>query len=375
MSEVVSHKCPNCGSALNFSAKDGAIKCNSCGTKYTAEEMRKYQEQLESSPENAEAMRMMEENKDRQDDFSWNNPQREEVSADGMRTCRCESCGGSIISPPEVAATNCPYCGNPALIVESLGGYLKPDVVIPFKIEKPQAKAGLAKFLRKRFLVPAAFRTSKKIDSIAGVYVPFWLFDSEINAEAEFRATRVRSYRSGDYRVTETSHYRVYRNADMAFQKVPVDASIKMDDDYMDSIEPFNYDDMVPFDGLYLAGYHADKYTVSSDQAILRANERIRNSAINQLKNTITGYNSVTPTRSTVVAQGKGNILYAMLPVWTLGTTYKGNTYNFAMNGQTGRFAGQVPVSVARCLILWLCITLGLMALFFAIVYFFGLTF
>lgn len=375
MSEIVSHKCPNCGSALNYSAQDGAIKCISCGSVYSAEEMRKYQEQLESVSDEEQAKRLMEQNKDREDRFSWNDQQREEISADGMRTCRCESCGGSIISPPEVAATNCPYCGNPALIVESLGGYLKPDLVIPFKIEKAQARAGLERFLKNKFLVPVEFRTSKKIDSIAGIYVPFWLFDSAINADAEFHATRVRTYRSGDYRITETSHYMVYRNADMAFEKVPVDASIKMDDDYMDSIEPYRYDEMKSFDGLYLAGYHADKYTVSSEQAILRANDRIRNSAIAQLRNTVIGYNTVTPVRSTVVAEGKGDISYAMMPVWTLGTTYKGKIYNFAMNGQTGRFVGKVPVSFMRCLVLWLCITLGLMALFVAIVYFFGIVF
>ena len=173
------------------------------------------------------------------------------------------------------------------------------------------------------------------------------LFDCDADANIRYRATRVRSWRSGDYRYTETSHYLIVRDGSIEFEKVPVDGSEKMPDELSEAIEPYNYSGCVNFNTAYLAGYMADKYDVSAEQSRSRANERIRNSIQQEFRNTVMGYATVIPEKTDIRLK-HGKIRYALLPVWMLNTTYKGKVYRFAMNGQTGKFVGNLPADMGK---------------------------
>ena len=135
----------------------------------------------------------------------------------------------------------------------------------------------------------------------------------------------------------------VIREGSLGFDNVPVDGSTKMDDALMESIEPFNFAEAVDFRTAYLSGYLADRYDVSSEDSKPRANERIKRSTENAFASTVTGYSTVTPESSSV-RFNHGRVKYAFYPVWLLNTTWKGKKYYFAMNGQTGRFVGDLPV-------------------------------
>ena len=125
------------------------------------------------------------------------------------------------------------------------------------------------------------------------MYVPFWLFDSAVKAHAGFQATRVRVYETSDERVTETSYYDCERSGTMAFARIPVDGSEKMDDTYMESIEPFDYTGMVPFSSAFLTGFLADKYDVDAEASVPRADKRVEHSAVGVLEESVTGYDTV----------------------------------------------------------------------------------
>lgn len=361
MSNVISHKCPNCGSALNYSAQDQAIKCVSCSSVFTEEEMQRYTQMLEDYKNDGS-----EKNPQRNSEISWDASSTEEMDMSGQKSYRCESCGGSIIVDENMAATKCPYCDNPALFPEQLSGVLKPDVIIPFAIQKSEMAARLKKFLSKKFLVPKVFRDHHRIEQSTGVYVPFWLYDAKVSAHIVYHAEKVRSYRSGDYRVTETQHYRCIRGGNLDFENIPSDASKSMDDAHMDSIEPFDFKGLKAFDGMYMAGFAADKYTVSSEECLPRVNRRIENSCENELGRTVTGYSSFRAVNTNIHNREKGAIKYAMMPVWTMPTRYKGKVYEFVMNGQTGKVVGKVPISLARCAVFWGVLTaIGTAILFF----------
>lgn len=337
MSEVVSHKCMNCGSALRFSVGDQALKCVSCDSVFTQEEVERYSkmiEEYEANPGKSE--------------IRWDVPS-EQMGLDDKSGYRCESCGGSIIVDKSVAATKCPYCENPALLAQNLSGMLKPDVIIPFAVKREEMKERLKNFLKGKFLVPRRFRDNHRIEQSSGVYVPFWLFDVAVDARVVFDATRSRSYTSGDYRITETSHYKCYRRADFDFENIPADASEAMKDEYMDSIEPFHMKDTVPFDGMYMVGFMADKYTVESKDCVNRINTRVENTCISELKDTVKGYDTCVANSSTINNRKDGRVKYAMMPVWIMATRYKGKVYEFVMNGQTGKVVGTVPISLGRC--------------------------
>ena len=158
-------------------------------------------------------------------------------------------------------------------------------------------------------------------------------------ADAEDKAVIVNS----DYNYTETSYYMVHRGGSVGFEHVPVDGSSKMADDLMESIEPYNFDDAVDFQTAYLAGFLADKYDVTAEQSIDRANERVKRSTEETFAQTVKNYTTVRTENSSVQFRG-GKAKYALYPVWLLNTTWNGNKYTFAMNGQTGKFVGDLPV-------------------------------
>ena len=122
-----------------------------------------------------------------------------------------------------------------------------------------------------------------------------------------------------------------------------MDGSTKMDDTLMESIEPFDFSQAVEFQTAYLSGYLADKYDVDSEQSVARANERIKRSSEEAFESTVNGYASVTPVASNINLQN-GVAKYALYPVWLLNTSWNGQKYTFAMNGQTGKFVGDLPL-------------------------------
>ena len=179
-----------------------------------------------------------------------------------------------------------------------------------------------------------------------------------------YRATRVRGWSDSKYNYTETCFYAIIRSGTLTFERVPVDGSSKMPDDLMESIEPFDFSQAVPFQTAYMAGYMADKYDVTAEDSINRANERVKVSTEDSFRNTVSGYAAVTAEASGIQLS-KGISKYALYPVWLLNTTWNGVKYTFAMNGQTGKFVGNLPVDKGKAVKMGFALT----GLFAVIVY------
>jgi len=232
------------------------------------------------------------------------------------------------------------------VMMGQLSGVLRPDYVIPFQLDKEAAKAGLMKHLQGKRLLPKVFKDQNHIDEIKGVYVPFWLFNSDADADLRYKGTRVRSWSDSRYIYTETSYFSIHRAGSIGFERIPVDGSSKIDDALMESLEPFDFSQAVDFQTAYLAGYLADKYDVTADQSIERANARVRTSTEQTFRQTVTGYSTVIPEHSSIRLHNS-SAKYALYPVWLLTTSWQGKQYLFAMNGQTGKFVGDLPCDKA----------------------------
>ena len=333
MPTLQEYKCPCCGGAIEFDSSLQKMKCPYCDTEFDMETLASYDAGL----------------KDEQDSMEWETSaggEWQDGEANGLRSYICRSCGGEIVGDANTAATSCPFCGNPVVMMGQFSGALRPDFVIPFKLDKNAAKAGLQKHLTGKRLLPKIFKDQNHIDEIKGVYVPFWLFDTDADARVRYRTTKLRCWSDSEYNYTETSHFLVHRGGSVGFEHVPVDGSSRMADDLMESIEPYDFSDAVGFQTAYLAGYFADKYDVGADESIERANERVKKSAEEAFASTVEGYDTVTAESSSVQLHG-GKAKYALYPVWILNTTWKGQKYTFAMNGQTGKFVGDLPVDKA----------------------------
>lgn len=354
MSVLQEYKCPCCGGAIEFDSKSQKMKCPYCGTEFDVETLKSYDDSLKS---------------DAEDNMQWETSaggEWQSGEADGLKTYVCKSCGGEIVGDENTAATSCPFCGNPVVMMGQFSGALKPDIIIPFKLDKKAAKEGLQKHLSGKRLLPKVFKNQNHIDEIKGVYIPFWLFGADVSARVRYRATIVRTWDDEDYDYTETNYYDVHRGGFVGFDNVPVDGSSKTPDDLMESIEPFNVSEAVDFQTAYLAGYLADKYDVTAEESINRANERIKRSTEEAFASTVQGYNSVTSESSNIFLQN-GKAKYALYPVWLLNTTWNGNKYTFAMNGQTGKFVGNLPVDKKAAAKWFAGLTVGVSTLMYVI--------
>ena len=339
----VAYKCPNCSAPLNFKPGTQKITCEYCGTELEAaaiEALFKAKEDMAVQAANKE---------DRKWDTAVAGSQWSDAEATAMKNFVCESCGAVIVADGNTMATECCYCGHAVMIPQRFEGMLRPDYIIPFKTTKEDAMKGFKEFYSGLWLLPSSFKAQNRIEAIQPMYVPFWLFDSAVDAYANFKAESVRVYDDGDETVTETSHYECLREGSMSFARVPVDGSEKMDNDYMESIEPFDYSEMVPFSNAYMTGFLAEKYDVDAEAAVPRADERVKGSAAEVLEKTVQGYTKVTCTATNINKQS-GSVSYAMAPVWIVTTRYKDKPYTFMMNGQTGKVAGALPWSRLKTL-------------------------
>ena len=331
MTVLQEYKCPCCDGAIAFDTKLQKMKCPFCDTEFEMETLASYDNELKNEPE---------------EDMSWESAggaKWQDGETDNLRSYICKSCGGEIVGDENAAATSCPYCDNPVVMMGQFSGHLKPDYVIPFKLDKEAAKEALKKHYGGKKLLPKVFKNQNHIDEIKGIYVPFWLFDADADADIRYKATRVRAWSDNNYNYRETKFYTVSRSGKLRFERVPVDGSSKMDDALMESLEPFDFGEAVDFQTAYLAGYLADKYDVDSDQSKERANERIKKSTEDAFADTVQGYTTVT-AESTRIRLQNGKAKYALYPVWLLNTTWNGSKYTFAMNGQSGKFVGDLPV-------------------------------
>lgn len=334
MAAIQEYKCPCCGGAIAFDSTVQKMKCPYCETEFEMETLADYDKELKS---------------ERADDMSWETDAGNEWQGgetERLRVYVCESCGGEIMGDESMAATSCPYCGNHVVIMNQFSGSRKPDCVIPFQLDKNAAKIALKNHYMGKRLLPKVFKDENHIDEVKGIYVPFWLFDAEADADIRYKATKVRTWSDDSYNYTETSYYAVCRGGSIAFENVPVDGSEKMPDEWMESLEPFDFSKAVDFRTAYLAGYLADKYDVDADKSIGRANERIRKSTEEAIAATVTGYTTVTKEAGSI-RLNNGKVKYALFPVWLLSTTWKGEKYLFAMNGQSGKMVGNLPVDKA----------------------------
>ncbi len=354
MADLFEYKCPCCGGAIEFDSASQQLKCPYCDNTFEVETLKAYDEELKN-----EASENMEWEQNSQSEWT-------EGETEGMRVYSCESCGGEIIGDETLAATKCPYCDNPVVMKGQFSGALRPDYVIPFRLDKKAAKEGLKKHLFGKRLLPKVFKDENHLDEVKGIYVPFWLFDADVDANVHYKATRVRHWTSGNYRYTERSTFRVTREGELGFNRIPVDGSSSMADDLMESVEPYDWKDAKDFQTAYLAGYLADKYDVDDKQSVERANQRLKESTENAFRKTVKGYDTVT-TESSNLRLKNNSVKYALYPVWILNTTWRDKKYTFAMNGQTGKFVGNLPLD-KKAYATWLCgLWAGITAVSFAI--------
>lgn len=332
---VVTYKCPNCGGGLEFKADSQSWKCEFCLSNFNDEEIKAL-----INDESLEDDSLDQHTEVEGDEFS-----------EKARVYSCTSCGAEIVTDDTTAATFCYYCHNPAIIPGQLSGDYKPAKVIPFKFKKEAARDKFIKWCKKKPLLSRQFISSSQLELLSGIYIPFWLFDCDIRGRINAEGRKIRTWVSGNKKYTETKFYDITRAATASFNGIPADGSKKADDHLMETLEPYDYSQMVDFSMSYLSGYMAEKYDVDKKDVFSRISGRVDEYTNTLLRNTIQGYSSVT-VRNSDIDIYRSKAAYVLLPAWIFTYNYRGKTYIFAMNGQTGKIAGSLPLSKRR-MALW----------------------
>ena len=333
---VIVYKCINCGGPLAFKAETQNWTCDYCLSEFSEKDVSDF---ISNEQVNVEATTSGE--------VLQHQQEQDEEFAEKVMGFSCSSCGAEIVTDDTTAATFCYYCHNPTIIPKRLQGEYRPEKVIPFKLNREKATELFIRWCKKKPLLSKTFTSTSQLEKLSGIYVPFWLFDSNATGKVSGEATRVRSYTRGDTRYTETKYYKVSREGNAIFRDVPADGSKKMDDSFMAILEPYDYKELTEFSMSYLSGYLAEKYDMDQNDVYGRVTELIRNNMSSLLVDTIQSYNQVNIKNANVQFK-KVEASYVLLPVWMFTYQFKGKTYIFALNGQTGKIAGKLPISVGR---------------------------
>ena len=339
-------KCKNCGGKLLFDPTLGKLKCSSCESIFTTEEMEQ---------SHVCAVKL-----------SHKKTEYDEEERKVMQAYDCRSCGARLLMNNVSGTAKCPYCGSVVIAAEKFTGDIRPDHIIGFSYTKNQVIEKYKQYYEKRFLLPRSFKTDSHLEDIQGVYVPYWLFSGRACVDAEYDAYTQEPC-DDETDMVIRSYYDVKRQGYIDYKHVPTDASKRMPDDLLDSIEPFDLDKLQPFSVSYFPGFMAERFDVNEKDNEKKARDRVKNTLMQKLHSTMDDYDDYA-TKKEKVSFEDAYTEYAMLPVWLLFTRYKGEEYKFAMNGQTGEMTGDLPISKLKVFLL--CIPSILLTCLFTYKYF-----
>ncbi|MDO5003652.1 MAG: hypothetical protein Q4E39_05460 [bacterium] len=334
--EVLDNKCPACGAKIEFNPKNQKWDCSYCGSKFSIEEMQKY-DNASSKENNKIEVKLNSEKK-----------------LEEMDVYHCKNCGAEVMADETTTATFCLYCGSTTILKDRIIDGIAPSKIIPFKNVKDDVVKEFKNLYKGRPLMPKLFNDAKNIEKLVGVYIPFWSYDLNVFGDINFKTSDTKTWSDYDYSYTKTDEYLTKKDARMNYNGVLVDASSRFDDDLMDSLEPFNFNELQEYNHAYLSGFLSEKYDVDQNKAIERASTRAMNTSIEQIKNTIT--KNVDCVESNNLNIKNINTDYILLPVWMMNIDYNGKKYMFAMNGQTRKIVGNIPIDKKKAVIIFLFI-------------------
>lgn len=331
--DALSYECINCGGPLQFNAEKGAFFCQYCRGTFSEKDIEEHY-----AEENAKADQAhVEEKEPDPDDFFGN-----------AALFECNTCGAEVIADKNTAATFCVYCHNPVVLTNRLAGEYKPNKVIPFKISEKEAKERFTAFCKKKMFLPKDFVSNAQLDMMKGVYYPYWLVDTQKAGGIEATGKKKRRWKEGDYEYEETKTFSIRRRGIISFKGYPHTA-LKNDDNLkaLKYVNPYNDEEFRPFTMPYLTGFLAEKRDVDRKDIQAEVDGELKDYATKIFRNTIEGYDSVE-INSMDLKTINETWDYGMMPVWFMTFIYNGKSYLYAMNGQTGKNYGELPLDKGK---------------------------
>lgn len=344
-------KCPNCGATIVYDPETRGMFCEYCG----------YRREIPRPEDQASVQEIDFDAEVKRESFDW---------GVNKKTFVCQNCGGTTIYDALQTASVCPFCGSTSILPAAEQNTIAPGGVCPFEIPMKSAGGLFKKWLNGRIFTPRAAKLQAKPDAFQGVYLPYWTFDTMTTSSFTGRAGFDRRVKRGDSWETETD----WRQVSGLYQEFVDDqlvvGSKRHEDSGVRKAEPFDFSKLIPYNPDLVAGFIAERYSVGLNDAWTEAQNWIRN----QLRSNIESYIRRTwhADRAASVSFStqfdKITYKYILIPVWISSFVYKGKTFQFVVNGQTGKVGGKAPISALRVTLA----ILATLALIIALLYFFN---
>lgn len=352
---VVSFKCPNCDGELIFDPTTQKYKCEYCASLFSQKELEAMKpaegrEKAAGESDGSAGSRTAAFGDEMAQDAKAAGNAGTQEGADAV-IYSCPSCGAEIVTDATTAATFCYYCHNPVVLGGKLEGKYLPDKVLPFEVSRKDAEKRFLEYVGKKKYVPKAFFQKKQIEKLSGVYFPYWVYDVELDGRMQGDARNIRVWRTGDVEYTETRHYAISRAGNVSLSNLTENALRKANAKLAEGVMPYRFDKMKAFHMGYLSGFMAERRDIEQREVQGKMQGEMRECAEKLLRETISGYNSVSVRSSNFVPK-RENWSYVLFPVWTI--TYKGRdgkVYYYSMNGQTGKVCGELPIDNGKVIL------------------------
>ena len=320
--------CPECGVEMKFDEETGILTCPSCKK---TERMKGYEK-----------------------DFVKYRHVKElhEFDDEQARLYVCKSCGMKLMTNNRTALNECYFCGGAMTIGERLSGDLMPTRLIPFSVSERKAKKAFSRWFLKVKFAPREFKKKKRDCRCHAVYLPVWMFQFRGQGEAMVHASNSRNEFDGESeeKIIETDHYDLYRRFDLGFDNLPMCASGKIEQRFLEAIEPYDFSALKEFDIYKDFGIPAEQYDKKDDKLEGAAKKRVQELIDEYLLSTAKDYEEAKVAERGYQI-GKAGTEYIWLPVWFVSIEPGDNEYLFVMNGQTGKVAMDPPYNPLKIFI------------------------
>lgn len=333
-------KCPSCASSMKHDSSSLNLNCSTCG--YVENACQQNSENVVfdlTAAENDLALQ------------DWGYP---------VRTVICSDCKGKFIITAAEGNLNCPFCASQHISVLDEAPGVRPDSIIPFKVDKDNAHERVSEWITKRYLAPFPFKSEYTSDRLNGIYLPYWSFDAQVDAAYtgqvanSYTDTEIDTVTSDER--TDTKKHKVKKMRwrfvtgaiDRTFKNVIFNDAGKPDAKTIERIEPFKLNELVSFSPKYLTGYAVLHYKNGLEAMWEHAQSYMGDTVRDEVHRTVKRGADVVGAVNTCVTYSKITFRQLLLPVWIVTYRYKNKSYHIYINGQTGMIFGDSPYSVLK---------------------------
>jgi hypothetical protein len=370
--------CPGCGAKLDFNPAQRALKCPYCG----------YAEEIAPT---SDAVR------ERDWEEYWQNASSQGDTIAGRSSeVQCKACAAVVLLEDKVVTERCPYCGNDLENKPvTAKNMILPECILPFRIEQKSAIAAFNHWIAGRWFAPGDLRRLANLGRMAGIYVPFWTFDSMTythysgqrgdNYQEMETYTEPETYFTTDGSGNQVAQTRMVTKTRMVtrirwwpvsgdvehfFDDVLVCASRSIPANLIQQLAPWDLERVEPFRAEFLAGFQTERYTVELNDGFESARAimdgEIRTLCCRDIGGDHQQLSSVATQHAAITFK------QVLQPVWLAPYHYRDKTYRIAVNARTGEVVGTRPYSywkpvlVVLAILAVVAIVAGVMGLFHA---------